>query len=252
MTMPALRVALYSLREALAFFTTLPLPAATPRRETDLRPALLALPAVGLVLGLLLLAANALLQQLPDLVRGACLTALWLVLTGALHFDGLCDTADALFSARARDERLRIAADPHLGSYALATGASTLLLKFAALSQGLHGAWLVTVPILARALIPPIAALYPNHAASRLGRAAKPTPISAIASAALALLGALVFTALTGQLPRALLMVGVATALPFALATFVQRRFGGLGGDAFGATIETLETALLIVAAVAL
>lgn len=252
MTMPALRAALRSLREALAFFTTLPVPAATPRREADLRHALLALPAVGLVLGLLLLIANALLQPLPDQVRGACLTVLWLVLTGALHFDGLCDTADAVFSARPQPERLRIAADPHLGSYALATGASNLLLKVAALSQSLHGAWLVTVPILARALIPPIAALYPNHAASRLGQAAKPTPTSALTSAAFALLGALVLTALTGQLPRALLMTSVAGALALALASFVKRRLGGLGGDAYGATIETLETALLIVATAAL
>jgi len=167
MTAPPLRTALRSLRDALAFFTVLPVPGRITWRAGDLKHALLALPAIGLALGLPLLAANAVLQPLPDPVRGASLTILWLVLTGALHFDGLCDTADAVLNAKPRRERLRIAADPRLGSYALATRTSTLLLKFAALTQPTSAVWLVTIPILSRALIPPTAALYRNHAVNR-------------------------------------------------------------------------------------
>jgi len=238
------------MRQALAFFTVLPAPAAGTWTERDLQRALVALPFAGLVIGLLLLAAQALLEPLAREVRGACLTVLWLVLTGALHFDGLCDTADAVFAATSRDERLRIAKDPRLGSYALATGGGILLVKLAALSQPVAGVWLVVVPVLARSAVLPIAALHPNHAASRLGAAARPPIAGGVSAAAAGVIAALAAAALGGTLRAALLATGAALLLAFGMGRLVARRLGGLGGDAYGAIIETLEAALLILAAI--
>lgn len=243
--------ALRALRQGLAFFTILPSPGSPRWTEGDLKRAFLALPFVGLVVGLVLLAGNTVLAGAAGEVRGACLIVLWLLVSGALHFDGLCDTADAVFSPTTVEERLRIAADPRLGSHAVATGAGVLLLKFAALSQPALGSWLVVAPVLARSAVLPVAALYPSHAASRLGAAARP-PVSAAAIAATAgvaiSLGA---AAIGGRFAVALLATGAGLLLAFGLASFFARRLDGLGGDTYGAIIEVLEAALLILAVAA-
>jgi adenosylcobinamide-GDP ribazoletransferase len=56
------------------------------------------------------------------------------LLTGALHQDGLADTVDAFGGGRSREQRLAIMKDPRLGTYgALAVG-FTVAIKVAALS----------------------------------------------------------------------------------------------------------------------
>ncbi len=54
------------------------------------------LPGVGVLLGGILSLAGILLQVFPNPVRAALLLALWVLLTGGLHLDGVADTADGL------------------------------------------------------------------------------------------------------------------------------------------------------------
>ncbi|HCA63204.1 MAG TPA: adenosylcobinamide-GDP ribazoletransferase, partial [Pseudomonas sp.] len=78
---------------ALQFLTSLPirLPAMpTPRQQGR---SLLHYPAVGLFLGALLWLAALLLEGASPLLQAALLLALWVALTGALHLDGLADSA---------------------------------------------------------------------------------------------------------------------------------------------------------------
>ena len=55
-----------------------------------------------------------------------------LALTGMLHFDGLLDSADGLLPAVSRGRRLEIMSSPDVGAFAVATGAATVLLRWAA------------------------------------------------------------------------------------------------------------------------
>lgn len=241
-------VALTALGMALAFYTVLPSPATATSTEGNLKRAFLAVPFVGLVVGLLLVASQALLSLAPSAVRGACLGVLWLVLTGALHFDGLCDTADAAFAATTRAERVRIASDPHLGSFALATGASILLLKVAALTHPIPGVALAAIPVLARTGVLFVAALFPSHAASRLGAAARPSIPNATLAAGASALVVLVALTLAGMPLAGMVMIAATFLLAVGMAGLLSRRLGGLGGDAYGGIIETLEAALLLLA----
>jgi adenosylcobinamide-GDP ribazoletransferase len=60
-------------------------------------------PLVGLLLGGLLALADLLLGYLfPIQVRSALVLALWIVLTGALHFDGLLTAATVCWAAPRR------------------------------------------------------------------------------------------------------------------------------------------------------
>lgn len=52
-------------------------------------------PLVGLLIGLLLAGLNAMLHNADVLLRAALLLAAWVLIAGALHLDGLADSADA-------------------------------------------------------------------------------------------------------------------------------------------------------------
>lgn len=119
---------------ALQFLTSLPirLPA-MPEPEQQGR-SLLYYPLVGLLLGALLCLAAFVLDGAPALLQAALLLTLWVALTGALHLDGLADSADAWLGGFGDRERtLQIMKDPRSGPVAVVVLVLLLLLKFSAL-----------------------------------------------------------------------------------------------------------------------
>ncbi len=117
------------LRQAMAFLTPIggaaaPSPAAFPW-----------FPVVGAFVGLLLGGLWWVTEDpLGPLAAAALVVAADLALTGALHFDGLLDSADGLLPHLSPARRLAVMADPHAGAFAVATGATTLLLRTATLA----------------------------------------------------------------------------------------------------------------------
>lgn len=119
---------------ALQFLSSLPvsLPGMPAPREVG--RSLLYYPLVGLLFGLLLWLASHLLQGTPSPLHAALLLTLWVLLSGALHLDGLADSADAWLGGFGDRERtLRIMKDPRSGPIAVVTLVLVLLLKFCAL-----------------------------------------------------------------------------------------------------------------------
>ncbi len=239
---------LRALHVALIFLTTLPLPPVRAWREDDARRSTRAYPLVGLVLGACLAAAWLLFGVFPDGLRGALLLGVGLLLTGALHFDGFCDVADAAFSSRSPPERQKIAKDPHFGVFAFAVGGVLLLVRAAALGALTQPAALLVIPLLSRTLLLLPLAYGRVHGSSRLGRVAQPRP----AEVWLPLSLGLGFTAVIGwwteQLTVFLALALAALFTMLALAWWLSSRLDGLGGDAYGALIETTEAVMLTLA----
>jgi adenosyl cobinamide kinase/adenosyl cobinamide phosphate guanylyltransferase/cobalamin synthase len=117
------------LRQALAFLTPLG-GAASPTRA-----AFAWFPVVGAVLGLVLGSLWwATGDALGAFAAAALVVAADLALTGALHFDGLLDSADGLLPHLPAERRLAVMDEPHVGAFAIATGGTALLLRTAALT----------------------------------------------------------------------------------------------------------------------
>lgn len=55
--------------------------------------------------------------------------------TGGIHFDGFCDTADALYSRRPKEEKLKILKDPNCGAFAVLSIVLVILLQANTYSQ---------------------------------------------------------------------------------------------------------------------
>ncbi|MEN0108439.1 MAG: adenosylcobinamide-GDP ribazoletransferase, partial [Pseudomonas sp.] len=160
---------------AVQFLTSLPVRLPGMPSPQELGRSLLWYPLVGLLIGVLLYALNALLAGAPLLLHAALLVAAWVALSGALHLDGLADSADAWLGGFGDRERtLSIMKDPRSGPIAVVTLVLVLLLKFAAvvaLLEQQSASALLLAPWLARGLLPVLFMTTPYVRAGGLGQA---------------------------------------------------------------------------------
>ena len=253
---------------AFQFLTRLPLriePAPDPH---EIGVSLACYPMVGLALGMILWGAALAVSRLPVLLEAAIVLAAWILLTGALHIDGLADTADAWVGGHGDPERtLTIMKDPRSGPVAVAAVNGVLLLKFAALAAlATHAAraaayahevpWrdphlaagCILSPLLARAAIPLLFAYTPyvrpqGIAAQLAAHQSRRAGISATALTALCAVAAF-------RMPGAIAL-GAAAIAYFIVRRGLVRRLGGFTGDGAGALIELIEAACVVAMAAA-
>lgn len=235
------------LRVAFAFLTRLPV---RPRRMDAVTTgrSLAWYPLVGAVIGLLA-AAAVLLAGTAGLLGGALAVAVLVVVSGALHLDGLADSADAWVGGLGDAERtLAIMKDPSCGPVGVATVVVVLLVEFAAVAT-LAGtgavAALLVAGVLSRAAAPALFLTTPYLRAAGLGAAlaggADPTAVR------LGLLAAAAASLLAGGAGLVALIAAVATV--YAVRAACLRRLGGITGDTTGAAMVLVEAVVLVVLA---
>jgi adenosylcobinamide-GDP ribazoletransferase len=248
-----------SILTAFALLTILPL-----RRELEYSARALAyFPIVGAALGgTLVVAALALERLFPPIVTSALLVALWALLTGALHLDGVSDACDALLAATTRERRLEILHDVHMGAFGATGLFLVLLLKFAALVSllgsraslaGVQAPFVEIQPALVSLLLAPVlarwamvyAATFPL--ARREGMAALFAAGSTRREITVALLLTFLFVVGFGWLAAIAWLVTVVVAT--LLARLALARVGGLTGDIYGLICESVEVTVLLAGA---
>lgn len=238
---------------AVGFLTIIPVPAKYATTEA-FAGSNRVYPLVGLLLGgLLALGALAFAALFPPLVVAVLLVGLWLKLTGALHLDGLADTADGLLSHRPRERALEIMRDSRIGVMGTAALVLVVLLKVAGLSALEHGnLWraLLLAPVVGRCAILLLQAFLPCARKEGLGAASAASvcdPAAAAGSGGGLRPVALLWAAAAVAFGGILLGVGGAGAVMLALALagglgyYALRRIGGYTGDVLGAGCEAAE-----------
>ena len=225
------------------------LPAPSPKRPPDARALAWSgvfYPLVGALLGGVGVGAYFCLGPvLPRSVVMLLILALWALLTGALHEDGLADTFDAFGSRRSREDVLRVLKDSRVGSYgSLALILATLLRwqGLTLLDEELTMAALVAMQVLPRAGIVLLAYLA-GAATTGLGGAfaASLSPFPVVAAMSVGLGIAAVFAGTVTVFPAlAAIVVAVLSAIYF------KRRIGGVTGDCLGAAAQLQEVAILL------
>jgi adenosylcobinamide-GDP ribazoletransferase len=206
-------------------------------------------PVVGLVLGAILAVFDHLAIGLwPAPVAALLDVVLLAVLTGALHLDGLGDTADGVFSHRPRETALEIMKDSRVGAMGLIAVIFGIGLKWGGLSAlGEQRAWIVfLVPAFARAgMLFAIRWLPYGRPDGGTGHDFFDAPLKWSAFWALLLTAVLsLFLGTTGLR----LILGFA-AVTGGLLLFYKRQMGCVTGDMLGAMTETTEAALFLLAA---
>ncbi len=228
---------------ALALLTRLPVKAQFERGAA----AAWAYPLVGLVLAVCAALPTAFLLWLglPAMLAALVWVACHVVLTGAMHEDGLADSADGLWGAWERARRLEIMKDSHIGSYGVIALGLSLAARWAAISLILaQPGWLwglIAVDVISRATMPALMAALPHARAYGLSHAqGRPVQSTAAIAAAIAFLVALLCTGTTS-----FTLISVATITAFAAAHIAKSKIGGQTGDILGATQQLTEITLL-------
>jgi adenosylcobinamide-GDP ribazoletransferase len=225
---------------AVQFLTRLPVPKALGAGTADLAEAAPWFPFVGLLVGAVVAMATWVGTGLGPWPAALLGVIAWVVVTGALHLDGLGDVADGLGAAHGSPERfLEVIRDPHSGSFgvtAIVLQIAAKLVLLAELTQRSHVLALVLVAawarwgslVLARG-VPPLGAGFAKRFAGAIG---------------VRMIGvwALVLTLASVVIAPVLV---AAVVVPFLLAIYWRRRLGGITGDCHGASIEMTETVLL-------
>lgn len=232
---------------ALQFLSSLPIRLPGMPAPQELGRSLLFYPLVGLLFGVILWALNALLLGAPLLLHTALVLTVWVLLSGALHLDGLADSADAWLGGFGDRERtLTIMKDPRSGPIAVVTLVLVLLLKFTALLaliEQQHSVWLIIVPLIGRSAMLGLFLTTPYVRAGGLGQAlADHLPRSAGKQVlAVSALACVLIAGFSGV--WALVLAGGMFAW---LRQLMLRRLGGTTGDTAGALLELLEMAVLV------
>lgn len=262
----ALRTVLVAPAAAITLLTVLPMARGVQARigSREVAAAAAWFPLVGGLIGLLAgLVASVVADHGGPLLAGALAATVMAMLTGALHLDGLADSADALGARGGQPaRRLEIMRDSSTGAYGAVAITAWFALTVAAVSvlppDRMVGA-LVWVGVVSRTAavmhavaLPPARALGlgAGFAVSRAG--------AALAGALMALVGTVL--ALGGGSDPFVLPGLTAVAVSVVVAAFVAGRtaraaftlVGGRTGDTLGATVSLTEVAALVTLAIAL
>jgi len=233
----------------VSFLTVLPV--ANPNGSPGARLGRAYFPAIGALVGLAAGAVFVVASAITTPLLGAAAAiALLCLLTGAIHLDGLADSADGLLARGDAAHRLEVMRDPRLGSYGVTAIAVVLLLDVAALSsmspaRGL--AALVIAGALSRLATLAVITFVPYVRSIGLGVAAWDVRRRGL-DLMVGVLSAALVCALDWK--RALVALPLVAVTALLLVALARRRVGGATGDVCGATAELCQLAVLLVFAV--
>ena len=242
---------LHSMLIAFSTYSRLPVPQVA-WSERNMKWSMAFLPCIGVVIGLLLYGWQrfALWLELEPLLFVAVATVIPLAVSGGIHLDGFCDTADALSSHQSRECKLEILKDAHIGAFGVMVCVLYLLLWMgcmAQLRQSVHFALCCAVFVLSRAVSALATQYLPNARGKGMLQTFTGGSNRFVITVLLLfwLLGCTVW--LTWQ--NLWLCCWIWAGIVFSFVWFVQmarRQFGGITGDVIGFYLQLCELVLLV------
>jgi adenosylcobinamide-GDP ribazoletransferase len=238
----------------LRFYTRLPVPAASGKFPshtlTGFSGAIRMLPFAGGLLGLLAAIVFWIASKtgFPPAIAAPLSVCALMLLSGAMHEDGLADCTDGFFGGATRERKLAIMQDSAIGSFGALALALSLYLRVAGLtiianeSLSLAGAVLIGAAAFSRttALIP--LAILPPARGNGLGFSAGKPEIAALTTA-FCLAFAFALTPLLAGAGLKAIFAAIVSALcaAYGMALFAKRQIGGQTGDVAGAAQQFSE-----------
>ncbi|MCY6372181.1 adenosylcobinamide-GDP ribazoletransferase [Clostridium ganghwense] len=232
----------------LQFMTRIPININLPCEQEDFRRGTIFLPLVGAVIGLIQwLIYFVLIQRLPMTITAVFVVLTGVLLTGALHVDGLGDSCDGFFAFKGKDRIIEIMKDSRIGTYACIAVVFDILIKITSLScinDTRTALIIIAVPIIGRASLVTI---------SFIGNTAKKTGSGNLfignvgkieISAALIIAAALVF--LLVGIEKGSILIAASLILTFLFNKFCRSKIDGITGDNLGANNELNEILVLV------
>lgn len=241
------------LKTGLAFLTRLPIAHSEPPSGVEIARAGWTFPLVGMLIGVFSAIIYWLCYTLGlhPFVAAVLTVGATLAATGALHEDGLADTADGFGGGGTRDRKLEIMRDSRTGAFGVSALVLSILLRAAAISSladpELVAPALIAAHAGARAILPLFMWLVPNARPDGLAAQAGRPPEKVVIAAAL--LGLILLVLTLGLLGALIAALAIIAAIGI-VAWLCLRQIGGQTGDVLGALEQVCETLILLIASV--
>ncbi len=240
---------------AVQFLTIVPVSRHHEAEEGSLARSMGYFPLIGFLIGFLLVYADKAMEliALPQTITNVLLVALSVLVTRALHIDGLADTLDGLMGGRDHSSRLSIMKDSRLGTAGALGIFFVLAIKYISLNnlfESEKAAALLTAPVLARwsQTLMVFKADYGRE--DGMGKAfVGHLRASGLAAASVVAIGLSAFVVVRLDARSVVLifslLAGVAL-LTFMGRCYLVRKLGGVTGDAIGAMSELNEVLVFL------
>ena len=249
--------------------TRLPIPVNVDFDSKELGKSMKFFPVVGMVIGLLLFLTYYIGMKfiISSYLLATIIVIVEVILTGALHLDGLADTFDGIFSYRSKQKMLEIMKDSRLGTnggivlvlyfilkIVLIAGIIDLNMGFIGKVIGVSSAVepiLLITPVLAR--INPVLNCAVSPYARAVGSAKDFVDNTDKNGLLIATVLGLLFAGVVGSGIFGMLnplhiinITAVTMILGLYFAKLMEKKIGGITGDTLGAVLELSEILILL------
>jgi adenosylcobinamide-GDP ribazoletransferase len=244
-----------NLINALQFLTIFTVHREYQDEERSLARSVIFFPVIGFIIGFILVNADKLMlfAAMPHTVANVLLLALSVLITRALHVDGLADTLDGLMGGRDQAGRLAIMRDSRLGTGGAVGIFFVLFLKYVSLNNLYEAekvAALLTAPALARWSQTLMIFNADYGRTQGMGKAfvgqLRASGLVAASVIAIGISAFVVFRMDVRSLALILSMLAGVLMLTGLGRWYLVRKLGGITGDAIGAVSELNEVLVLL------
>lgn len=228
----------------LGFMTRIPIPMQMEMKEGDMEKGFVYFPLVGLVIGFVDMLVYLLFSKLLPHDMAVVMAILAnLFVTGAFHLDGICDTADGIYSARTKERMLEIMKDSRLGTNGGIALVIDILIKYLGIMNCGNYAWLMILlmPVAGKMIQGVMAykAVYPRK--NGIGIYVGTIPLwGAVGATLIGLIPLFLAFSYWGIVIWAVLLV-----MAYLFRRYITNIIGGVTGDVMGAASELSEIWLL-------
>lgn len=224
----------------LSFFTRLPVKRIAYEEKVYIK-GIKYVPFIGLLMGMILYGLSFLSLILDKPVVTLLLIISYIILTGALHLDGLADTCDGIFSGRSRERILEIMRDSQTGVYGVIS-IGFWFIFYAVLLNYVPYEALILMPVVGKSA-PILSAYFGNYIRQDgLGKVFAENSGKIELSIAM-ILPVLISIFLT---PYFLISIGIAFLSVLAATGQFKKIIGGVTGDTMGFVCETSQMIFLL------
>jgi adenosylcobinamide-GDP ribazoletransferase len=240
---------------ALQFLTIVTVRKKQPIEEGDLAKSMFYFPLIGFLIGFFLINVDKVFAMvvLPQSLANFFLVILSVVITRAIHIDGLADTLDGIMGGHSEESRLAIMKDSRLGTAGALGIFFVLFIKYLCLNSLFNSekiAALLTAPMLAR-WSQTIMVFKANYGRREgLGKAfVGHLRSSGLVAASTLAVGLTVFVIMREEARAVILalgLIGGVVLLTLLGRSYLGRKLGGVTGDAIGAVSELNEVLVFL------
>ncbi|MEG0692244.1 MAG: adenosylcobinamide-GDP ribazoletransferase [Oscillospiraceae bacterium] len=239
---------------ALSMYSIMPMPQIEWNKNT-MKYAMCFFPLIGFIIAGVVYGFTLLCKflGLNAMLFASVLVLIPIIISGAIHLDGLIDTGDAVYSRLPKERKLEILKDPHVGAFGVILCVGYFILSFGVAGQFYENTSLLLILCLGYVLSRSYSALaiVTFQTAKNSGLAyifsdnasKKTVKYTSILYIILSVIGMLFVNVVCGIIAIVLSVIGF-----WLFKTFCYKQFGGLTGDLAGYLLCILEFMMLVIA----